>query len=379
MSGHSRDARIPVLWTAVLGLATCSGSIDLLHIYISHRLGFESLNARDTLVFVVWWSTYILLLIAALYLARRLPLVPQFRPRRFALHLLAAAGLAYIHTLSNALVCPPTFYPGLDKLQRTVYLARMNFPIDFISYWTIVGVAYAFYFYASIQDEKIAEAQLLAKAEQLQKSLVESRLNALRSQLNPHFLFNTLNVISTLVLKGNTASANRAIARLSMLLRLCLNEGGPQLVPLASELEFVNSYLEIQQLLLGDRLAIERDVAPSTAEAHVPRMLLQPIIENAVVHGIATQQGNGRIRIQAARDHEFLQISVIDSGGGFTHGVPERFGVGLSTTSARLQQLYGNAGKLTFGRTSDGGASISIQIPFRTSTSQRLEVKDSTL
>lgn len=368
---------MPVLWRAVLGLAVCSGSIDLLHVYVSHKLGFESLNARDALVFVVWWSTYIFLLIAALCLARRFPLVPQFRVRQFVLHFLAAAGLSYIHTLSNALVCPPTFYPGLDKLQRTVYLARMNFPIDFISYWTIIGVGYAFHFYASIQGEKVAEAQLQAKTEQLQKCLVESRLNALRSQLNPHFLFNTLNVISTLVLKADRVAANRAITRLSMLLRLCLNEGGPQLIPLASELEFVNNYLEIQQLLLGDRLAIERDVAPSTFEAHVPSMLLQPIVENAVVHGIATQEGNGRIRIQTANNREFLQINVTDSGPGFTDGVPERFGVGLLNTAARLQQLYGDSGKLTFGRTAGGEALISIQIPLQTSASQRFEAKDS--
>jgi len=190
------------LWKAILGLALCTGSIDLLHIYLSYQLGIEQLDwARTAGVFIVWWLTYTLVLISALFLSRRFPLVPRFPLQRLFLHLAAAAGLAYLHTACNAFLYPPQFQAGDETLHFTLYLARMNFPIDFISYWTIVGVAYAFQFYSFMQERKVAEAELRAKTEQLQASLVESRLNALRSQLNPHFLFNTLNVVSTLVLQ----------------------------------------------------------------------------------------------------------------------------------------------------------------------------------
>ncbi|MBZ5682839.1 MAG: histidine kinase [Acidobacteriia bacterium] len=364
--GHKLP-RVPDLWKAVLALAFCTGSIDLLHIYFSYRLGFEELNwAQNARVFIVWWSTYTIVLVTALFLARRFPLVPEFRTWRFALHFLAAAGLAYIHTGSNALLYPPTFYPGMDRLHLSIHLARMNFPIDFVSYWTIVGVTYAFHFYASAQERRLAEAHLRTKTEQLQRNLVESRLNALRSQLNPHFLFNTLNVVSTLVLKGDAILANRIISRLSTLLRLCLNDKRPQLVPLASELDLLNNYLEIQQLMLGDRLVFQQNIAPATYDAYVPSMLLQPIVENSVVHGIANQTDGGRIAIETARDDQFLRITVADTGPGFSYGPAERPGIGLSNTSARLKQLYGNSYKLTLGQAPEGGALITIRIPFHT-------------
>jgi signal transduction histidine kinase len=362
--GHPR---VPNLWKAVLGLALCTGSIDLLHIYLSYRLGIEQINWTHTAaVFIVWWMTYTIVLVAALFLARRFPLAPEFRTRTFALHFIAAAGLAYIHTASNALLYPPTYYLGMQPLRLSIYLARMNFPIDFISYWTIVGVTYAFHFYSSVQAKQIAEAQLKARTEQLQASLAESRLNALRSQLNPHFLFNTLNAISTLVLKGDAALANRAISRLSMLLRICLNDKRAQLISLSSELEFLNTYLEIQRLMLGDRLAVQRNISPATYEACVPSMLLQPIVENSIVHGIANRVGPGRITIETARDDQFLQITVADTGPGFTSNVAGRTGTGLSNTSARLEQLYGDSYKLSFDQAAQGGALITIRIPFRT-------------
>ena len=356
------------LWKAILGLALCTGSIDLLHIYLSYRLGIEQLDwARTAGVFIVWWLTYTLVLISALFLSRRFPLVPRFPLQRLFLHLAAAAGLAYIHTACNAFLYPPQFQAGDETLHFTLYLARMNFPIDFISYWTIVGVAYAFQFYSSVQERKVAEAELRAKTEQLQASLVESRLNALRSQLNPHFLFNTLNAISTLVLKGDAPRANRVLSRLSSLLRICLDEKRPQLIPLSSELEFLNHYLEIQKVMLGDRLTVEFSIEPDSCDALVPCMLLQPIVENAVVHGVANRLDGGTVSIESKRDRDRLDLVVSDTGPGFVPTDQEGNGIGLANTAARLQQFFGDSCKLTFGQVATGGASVRLSIPFDTS------------
>ena len=363
-----RHLRVSDLWKVIIGLALSAGSIDMLHIYLSYRFGIEELNwSRTAVVFIVWWLTYTLVLVAALFLARRYPLVPLFRARTFLLHFLAAAGLAYVHTVCNALAYPPPLYPGVTALRLSVYLARMNFPIDFVSYWTIVGVTYAFHFYSSVQETRVAEANLAAKAQQLQASLVESRLHALRSQLNPHFLFNTLNVISTLMLKGDLVLANRVILRLSAILRVCLNDKRPQLITLANELGFLNDYLEIQQLMLGERLTVRREINPDTLDAYVPCMLLQPIVENSVVHGVASQETAGEVVIEAFYDGEMLELVVSDSGPGFQHNMDNARGVGLSNTRARLQQIYGNLYDLAIGQCDRGGALVRIRIPLRTS------------
>jgi hypothetical protein len=374
-NGLASGLRIPGIWKAVLGLAVCTGSIDLLHVYIYWRLGLFRVEPGEAGFLSVWWLSYVLVLAGALYLSRRYPLIPDFRISRCALHVGAAIGLAYLHNGTNAFLLSPTHESVARKLPGAVVLVIMNFPIDFISYWTIVGMTCAFYFYRSVESKRLSEVQLRARTGELQRSLAESRLHALRSQLNPHFLFNTLNVISTLVMKGDATAANRAISRLSMLLRRSVKESALQLTPLENELEFLNCYFEIQKLIFGDRLLVELDIAAGTREAQLPCMLLQPIAENAVVHGIGRQSGEGRIRIETLRDRQSLEIRVTDSGPGFAAPAPEQLGVGLSNTRARMQQHYGNSCELTFGNASAGGASVRIRIPFVSSSQVECEAE----
>ena len=147
-------------------------------------------------------------------------------------------------------------------------------------------------------------------------------------------LFNTLNAVSALALKGEGKAVARALARLTDFLRIGLNEQYPQIITLAKELELIDNYLEIQRLLFGDRLAIERIIDPDVISAAVPCLILQPIVENAIVHGISHNSGPGRIRIEASRDTEMLRLQVADSGSGFDSRPTGRGRIGLASTQA---------------------------------------------
>jgi two-component system sensor histidine kinase AlgZ len=195
----------------------------------------------------------------------------------------------------------------------------------------------------------------------------QAQLRALRYQLNPHFLFNTLNAISTLVAQNENAAANRMIARLSEFLRLTLESSGAQEVPLAAEIDFMKRYLEIEQVRLGDRLDIHFDIAPETLAIPVPNLILQPLVENAIRHGIAPRESGGRLEIEARCTGGLLQLEVRNDGpkpGGDLSPLDQ--GVGLSNTRARLEQLYGAAHRFELRSLETGGLAVAICLPQKT-------------
>jgi two-component system LytT family sensor kinase len=348
-------------WKVLLGLALCGGAIDVFnHVVLSIP---TDLTLRCALLAsVVWWISYIPLLMCALVLADRYRLDGNTFRSSFVIHLLLALAFAYLHTAGNALLVP-YFSPGVEFMPTLFRLVSMNFPIDFVSYWAIVGATYAFHYYSESHARELAAEQLKRTAAELEAGLAEARLRALRAQLNPHFLFNTLNAVSTLAIKGQSKAVSRMLSRLSDLLRICIDEEGPQLTPLAKELEFIDSYLEIQRLLCGDRLTIQKAIAPDTLGALVPTMLLQPVVENAFVHGIARSSGPARLGIEAIREGGVLRLTITDSGTGFYRDVVPRAGIGLANTEARLEQLYGADYKLVCGRSGEGGALVTISLP----------------
>ena len=185
-------------------------------------------------------------------------------------------------------------------------------------------------------------------------------------QLHPHFLFNTLNAISTLVHKDPEA-ADRMIARLSELLRLTLENVGVQEVPLAQELEFLERYLEIEKTRFADRLIVRMDIAPEALDAFTPYLILQPLVENAIRHGIAARSLVGRIVISAKRCDNMLVVKVSDNGPGMAGAaaVGRKDGVGISTTRARLEKLYGAEQRFEFFDAEDGGLVAMLTFPFR--------------
>ncbi|HET8677491.1 MAG TPA: histidine kinase [Blastocatellia bacterium] len=187
-------------------------------------------------------------------------------------------------------------------------------------------------------------------------------------QLHPHFLFNTLNSVSAL-LDEDVEAADEMLARLGDLLRMTLTNSGAQEVTLQEELEFLRCYLEIERVRFQDRLTIQMDIDPQALDALVPNLILQPIVENAIRHGIASRINPGRIEIRAARAGDALQLQVKDNGPGIQTksdlAVTSREGVGLSNTRARLKQLYGPRHRFELSDAVGGGLLLTIEIPFQ--------------
>lgn len=182
-------------------------------------------------------------------------------------------------------------------------------------------------------------------------------------QLQPHFLFNTLHAISALV-HEDAEEADRMVAHLSELLRLSLENAGAQEVTLRQELEFLEPYLQIEQARFGNRLALRRDIAADVLDARVPNLVLQPLVENAVRHGIASRSGPGLVEISARRAGDRLRLEVRDNGSGLPAAGALREGVGLGNTRARLQQLYGADHRLEMRNVEGGGLRVTLEIPF---------------
>jgi two-component system LytT family sensor kinase len=190
-------------------------------------------------------------------------------------------------------------------------------------------------------------------------------LQALKMQLHPHFLFNTLHAISALM-DDDVKGARRMIARLSELLRLTLESVGQQEVSLRQELDALERYLEIEQIRFQDRLTVRLAVAPETLGASVPNLVLQPIVENAIRHGIAPRSSAGRIEIRAERQDGMIELQVIDDGPGLSPGGEEfKEGIGLTNTRARLRQLYGDGHRIEIKDADGGGLAVKLSIPFR--------------
>jgi LytS/YehU family sensor histidine kinase len=227
-----------------------------------------------------------------------------------------------------------------------------------MTYWAIVGLSHAVLYYRESHDRAV-------RASQLETKLVEAQLKALQQQLHPHFLFNTLHAISALMHRDVDA-ADRTLMRLSDLLRLTLENIGQQEVTLQSELEFLSKYLQIEQTRFADRLIVRFDVEPATLDTQVPHLILQPLVENAIKHGVAKKTGPGHIDISARRDGDKLLLEVRDDGVGLSEDALTALqkGIGVSTTRARLQHLFGAEYRFEFHRR-QAGLAVLIALPWR--------------
>jgi two-component system, LytTR family, sensor kinase len=235
-------------------------------------------------------------------------------------------------------------------------MLSQDFIIESMIFWALIGVIHALlYYYRYREREK--EAALLSG------QLAEARLEALGAQLHPHFLFNTLQGISTLLHRDPDA-ADRMLARLSDLLRHTLRRAESQEVSLGDELETLDHYVAIQQVRFQDRLTVEKVIGPGAEEVLVPHFVLQPLVENAIEHGIARRAGAGRITIAAARNNDHLELSVTDDGSGLDHSndFPVE-GIGLGNTRRRLAALYGERATLTLNPAPGGGLRVALLVP----------------
>ncbi len=233
-----------------------------------------------------------------------------------------------------------------------LFLVGLRLPV----YLAIISIGHAAHFYQRSQDRE-------RRALELGASLARARVEALKMQLQPHFLFNALNSIAELVHRDAHA-ADAMIGALSDLLRLTLETSGEQELPLRRELDVVERYLAIEQVRFQERLSVKMEIAPETAAALVPNFLLQPLVENALRHGLQAQTEPGLLTVISRRDGDSLRIEVTDNGVGLREGAPSREGIGLSNTRARLRELYGDRASLELR--SDQGVQVIVTLPFRT-------------
>lgn len=244
------------------------------------------------------------------------------------------------------------------------FLFFFNLPTGFMSYGTILLVSQAVDFYHSSQEKELKASQLKAELAEARLQAAEAGLQALRTQLHPHFLFNTLNSISAL-LEEDPEAADEMIARLGDFLRMTLDSSAAQQVTLAEELEFLRCYLDIERVRFQDRLSVSIDITPQTLALKVPNLLLQPIVENAIRHAIAPRFTPGSIEIRACQSGSALSIQIKDDGPGL--GENFREGIGIANTRARLERLYGDAHRFEMKNAKEGGLVVSVEIPFITS------------
>lgn len=264
------------------------------------------------------------------------------------------------HTWSSAFWNPRTHrlgiqWPGLQEL----FLYNL---VDDITgtFFPIVLVAHVLCYYRRLQDRE-------TRASQLEGQLAKAHLQSLKNQLQPHFLFNTMHSISALMMT-DVQAADRMIVRLGDLLRMNLESAGTQLTTLSRELDFVNCYLGIEQVRFEEKLVLFFDIAPETLDAQVPLMLLQPLVDNAVKHGISRLPQGGEIRISSHLQDQDLKLEVRDNGPGLSTITTRRDGLGLRVTRERLETLYGTNQSLVLASPPQGGMSVLVTIPFRTSS-----------
>lgn len=307
------------------------------------------------------WYLFALLSIPALWLARRFHFERSHWLRQLAVHLLASADFSILWMMLRALVEGWLIQAGESQVTfKAAFTSALagTFFFNLLIYWAIVTASHFLEYYRRYRERELRTAELEA-------GLAQARLQALQMQLNPHFLFNTLHSISALM-HQDVEGADRMISRFGDLLRLALENTDVQEVPLREELDFLRSYLDIEQTRFGSRLAVRLDIDPETLEALVPNLVLQPLVENAIQHGIEPHARPGHIELRARREEQRLLLQVRDNGDGLADPSQPQEGVGVSNTRARLQHLYGEAHRFESCNAEAGGLVVSVVIPFRT-------------
>ena len=312
---------------------------------------------------------WLLLTPAVLWLGRRYPLERKHWLRSVGTHIALSVAVSLVQLGSeSAILRLLGVFPAImtSFVATLVFLLVIGFHQTVMTYWTILGIQYGFGWYERYTESKQAALRLELRSSQLEGQLTQAHLSALKMQLQPHFLFNTLNAIMVLVRQQKNGDAEEMLGRLSDLLRCVLDDVEAQEVPLRRELEYLELYLSIEQVRFPDRLRVEMAVEAQVMDAMVPHMVLQPIVENAIRHGIGCSSSAGKIRISACRVNGALEMKVQDDGPGLAPtGSAQTRGIGLANTRSRLEQLYGDAARLTVENARQGGVNATILLPFR--------------
>jgi len=355
----------------VLGVWAVLGIIYAGPIYMEVRAG--GMNHAASRIFswgILTWSAWAPLTPVMVWLARRRSLVGSAWKRNVLVHVPAFLIISATHSAvatAITLAVRPFDNMGSPYAFWPRFLSRMQGSLgpDLLVYGGVIGVCYAFDYY-----RKYREREFLAT--QLEAQLAQAQLESLRTQLQPHFLFNTLNGIVGLMRDNKNDAAVNMLVGLSDLLRHALEHSTQQEVELKEELSFLELYLNIQQMRFSDRLQITMDIDPRATSALVPSLILQPLVENALRHGIGRSVASGLVGITAHVEEDSLKLTVFDNGAGLPKSwqLKSSGGIGLANTAARLQQLYGENHRLDVRNRSQGGVEVVIVVPFRASSQQ---------
>ncbi len=327
--------------------------------------GEESFTLLDRGLYVPFWILLLLsgawLLTAALLtpplfsIVRRYPIVHSHRAGRMAAYLFATLPYLAVSACIRSVLLPPWDSATHQFTRRSLHSLVGNLHVFGFQIWCylpILVVAHAYYGFQR------AKAQELERSE-LQQALAASELQMLKSQLQPHYLFNTLHGIATLI-DSDRAKAKASVLKLSNLLRTSLEYGNSDLISFAEESKFVKSYLELEQMRLEDRLQVTWDVDLATLEILVPQLILQPLVENAILHGIACCREGGWIQIVSRKIGDRVELEIRNSVGGKSQG---GLGLGHRNTKARIKHLYANEGTFAFRIDPDGVAVATLTFP----------------
>ena len=364
------DASWRLKWAAgIIAAWTVLGVIWAAPIYL--ETAAEQMGHSPWRIFswgVLLWLAWAPLTPVIVWLARRYSLIGTWKSSLFV-HLPAFVLTSLIHSAAATAITlsvkpfdemgtsPTAFWP------RFLSRVQGSFASDLLVYGGVVGVCYALDYYRKYREREVVATRLEAQ-------LAQAQLDSLRMQLHPHFLFNTLNSIVGLVRDNKNTAAVSMLVGLSDLLRHALEHSARQEVELREELNFIKVYLSIQEMRFSDRLQIELDIDPATTKAMVPNLILQPLTENALRHGIARRAASGLLGISSAVEDGQLRLRVYDDGAGLPDDwqLKGSAGIGLANTAARLQQLYDDNHQFDIRNRDEGGVEAVILIPLRTSS-----------
>jgi Histidine kinase len=307
------------------------------------------------MIAAAWCMTAATLAPPIFYIVRRYPISRPFRLERVAGYVLGAIPYLLVSVCIRSLLLPP-WDPNTGEFTSRTFDTFVNnarlFATQTWDYLVVLVAAHAYEFFTRARNQELERAKL-------QQALAESELHALKSQLQPHFLFNTLNGISALI-EVDRVRARQMVLKLSNLLRTVLQDGTADLIPLEEELKFAEAYLDIEKMRLGERLDIHWNIPPDTKQLLVPPLILQPLVENAIVHGVACSREGGWLEVGLRKATNGIELSVRNSVRG--KGAPGS-GLGLQNTKARLNYLYADEGSLDFGVSDEGIATATLRMP----------------
>jgi two-component system, LytTR family, sensor kinase len=341
-------------WWLLVGVWILPGLVNATQMYVAFNTDDYAISFLTAALWVVpAWQVYTLLTPPIVWLARRLPFE---RARNLVVHVVAAIVASVLFNAAwlscGVLVGVKSFG---DPMGTIASLTLRQSIVTVLAYGLIVAATWVREHQRTSREGALAQAELAAQ-------LAEAQLDALRMQLHPHFLFNTLNAVAVLMRKHDLDRATRMLNGLSDLLRIALDNVGLQLVPLREELGFIDRYIEIEQIRFGDRVRVLRSIAPDVLDARIPNLLLQPLVENALKHGLEPLPHGGQLELNARRHAGRLRIEIRDDGAGL-NGTRAR-GIGLKNVRARLERLYQSDQSFTLEPASPGVRAV-VEIPYQ--------------